>query len=59
MAFYTLVLQFCLRNGQKKKEDDTFLIKTEEKRNIANIMKSVDGKGTVFTMKLKLQEESF
>ena len=30
--FYTLVLQFYLKNEQKEKEDDTFLSKkTEEK----------------------------
>ena len=27
MVFYTLVLQFYLENGQKKKKDDTFLSK--------------------------------
>ena len=42
-----------------KKEDDTFLRKkTEEKQNIATIMKSAYGEGTVFPMKLKLQGES-
>ena len=30
--------------------------KAEEKQNGANIMISVDGKGTVFPVKLKLQE---
>ena len=33
--------------------------KTEEKQNSATTMISVDGKGTVFSMKLKLQGESF
>ena len=33
--------------------------KTEEKQNSATIMISVDGKGTVFPVKLKLQGESF
>ena len=38
----------------------TFLRKkTEEKQKSASIMISVDGKGTVFPVKLKLQEESF
>ena len=41
-----------------KKEDDTFLRKKAEgKQNSANIMISVDGKGTAFPVKLKLQEE--
>ena len=61
MAFYTLVLQLYLKNEQKKKrEDDTFLTKkTREKQNIATIMKSVDGKGIVLPIKLKLQKEWF
>ena len=33
--------------------------KNREKQNIATIMESVDGKGTVFPMKLKLQGEWF
>ena len=46
--------------GKRKREDDTFLRKKiEEKQNIATIMISVDGKGTIFPVKLKLQEESF
>ena len=46
--------------GRRKEEDDTFLRKkTEEKQNSATIMISVDGKGTVFPVKLKLQGESF
>ena len=32
---------------------------TEEKQIIATIMTSVDGKGIVFPVKLKLQGESF
>ena len=44
--------------GKRKREDDTFLRKKiEEKQNIATIMISVDGKGTIFPVKLKLQEE--
>ena len=40
----------------KRKKEDTFLRqKAEEKQNSANIMISVDGKGTVFPVKLKLQ----
>ena len=55
-----MVLQFYLKNGQKKKKDDIFLRKkTEEKQNSAGIMISVDGKGTVFLLKLRLQCESF
>ena len=43
---------------KRKKEDNTFLRKKEEeKQNSANIMISVDGKGTVFPVKLKLQGE--
>ena len=42
-----------------KKEDDTFLRKkSEEEQNSATIIISVDGKGTVFPVKLKLQGES-
>ena len=56
MVFYTLILQFYLKMGKKKKEDDTFLRKTaEEKQNSVSIIISVDGKGTVFPGKLKLQ----
>ena len=58
MVFYTLILQFYLKMGKKKKEDDTFLRKTaEEKQNSASIIISVDGKGTVFPGKLKFQGE--
>ena len=46
--------------GKRKREDDTLLRKKiEEKQNIATLMISVDGKGTIFPVKLKLQEESF
>ena len=45
---------------KNKKEDDNFLRKkTEEKQNSAAMMISVDGIGTVFPVKLKLQGESF
>ena len=45
---------------RKKYEDDTFLRKkTEEKRNSATIMISVDGKSTGYPLKLKLQVKSF
>ena len=45
MVFYALVLQFYLKNGQKKKEDDTFLSKkTVEKVDFC---------------RCKLQRESF
>ena len=60
MVFHFLVLQFYLKNGQRKKENDTFLKKkAEERQNGATTMISVDGKGTVFPMKLILQGESF
>ena len=45
---------------KRKKENYIFLRKkAEEKQNSATTMISVDGKGTVFSMKLKLQGESF
>ena len=60
MMFHFLVLQFYFKNGQNKKENDTFLKKeAKEKKNSATTMISVDGKGTVFPMKLELQGESF
>ena len=44
--------------NKSKKQDDIFLSKkTEEKQNKATIMISVDGIGTVFPIKLKLQGE--
>ena len=47
---------FIKKNGQRKEEDDTFLRKkSDEKQNIATIMISVDGKGAVFPVKLKLK----
>ena len=46
--------------GKRKTEDDTFLRKeTEEKQISVIIMISVDGKGTVFPVKLKLEGETF
>ena len=46
--FYTLVLQFYFKNGQKKKRRwYLFEKKTEEKQNIPTIMISLDGKGAV------------
>ena len=58
MVFYTLILQFYLKNEQRKKEGDTFLRKkTEEKQNYVTIIISIDGKGTVFPVNMKLQEE--
>ena len=62
MVFYTLVLKFYFRNGQNKRtwwwdfsEEKT----TDEKQNSATTLISVDGKGTVFPVKLKSQGESF
>ena len=44
--------------GIRKKEYDTFLRKkTEGKQNSGITMISVDGKGTAFPVKLKLQGE--
>ena len=56
MVFYILVLQFYWKNWQKK-EDDNFLRKKTEKKkqNRATTVISVDGKGTVFPVMLKLQ----
>ena len=34
MMFHFLVLQFYLKNGQKKKENDTFLGKKQKKSKI-------------------------
>ena len=50
MTFYTLDLQFCLKKGQKKKRrwHLSQKKKTEEKQSSADIIISVDGKGTVF-----------
>ena len=59
MIFHFLVLQVYLKNGQNKKNDTFLRKKAEEKQNSATTMISVDGKGTVFPMKLKLQGESF
>ena len=46
MVFYTLILQFYLKNEQKKKKKYTFLRgkKTEKTQNRATMMISVDGK---------------
>ena len=52
-------------SGLKQKKSDfcvrpwSSLTKPEEKQNSATIMISVDEKGTVFMVKLKLQGESF
>ena len=54
MLFYILVLLFYLK---EKKMIPLRGKKTEEKQNRAIIMISVDGKGTVFPVKLKLQGE--
>ena len=60
MLFYFLVLQFYQRMGKRTEEDDTFLRKkTEHKQNSATTTISVNGKGTFFPVKLKLQGESF
>ena len=51
---------FIQKLGKEKKQNDTFLKKkAEEQQNSATTMISVDGKGTIFPMKLKLHGESF
>ena len=62
--FYTLVLQFYFKNGQKKRKQKKNMVhfwgkKAEEKQNSVTIMISVDRKGTLFPAKLKLQGQSF
>ena len=61
--FYALILQFYLKTGHRKKkmipEQNKIKKKTYKKQNSATIMISVDGKVTVFSMKLNLQGESF
>ena len=45
---------------KEKKENNTFLRKkTEEEQNSVTIMISVNGKGTFFLVKLKLEVDSF
>ena len=58
MMLYTLVLQFYLKHEQKKKTRSYLSEqKNRRKTNSATIMISVDGIGTVFPVKLKLQGE--
>ena len=60
MVFSALVLQFLSKKiSKRKKKDDTFLKKKnrKEKQNRVTVMISVDGKRTVFLVKLKLQGE--
>ena len=45
--------------GKRKKEDDPILRKKKQKKNSVTIIIAVDGKETVFPMKLKLEVESF
>ena len=59
-SFTIWFYNFIKNMGKRKKQDDTFLRKkTEKQQNSATIMTSVDGKGTVFTVKLELKGESF
>ena len=44
---------------KEKKEDNTFLRKKTGRKNSVTMMAYVDGKGTVFTVKLKLEGKSF
>ena len=51
-----------LKQCAKEKRNMTHICwkkKKEEKQNSVTIMTSVDGKGTVFLVKLKLEEKSF
>ena len=53
-----MVLQFYLKNGEKKKRPGYLSEeKNIKKKNRATILVSVDGKGTVFPVKLKIQAE--
>ena len=56
MAFYTLVYTILLKNGKRKKGNDTFLRKkkTEEKQNRVTIMISVHGKGDSFYSEVEI-----
>ena len=59
---FTLYFGFAmlLKEWEKeKKEDNTFLRKKTGRINSATMMAYVDGKGTVFTVKLKLEGKSF
>ena len=66
MVFYTFGFTVSLKKGQKKKRK-WYLSnwkkkkkkKQREKQNSATMMISVDEKGAVFLVKLKLQGESF
>ena len=57
---FTLWFYNIFKTIGKRKKNDTILRKsTEEKQNSVTKMISVDGKVTVFPVKLKLEEESF
>ena len=56
MVFDTFILQLYLKKWARKHQYDK---RAEEKQASATIMISIDGKGTVFPVKLKLQRESF
>ena len=58
MMFYVLILQFYLKNGQRKKNDTFLKKKSDEQQNSATTMIYIDGKGTIFSTKLKLHGES-
>ena len=55
MVFYILVLQFYWKNWQKKKMITFWGKRQKKKQNRATTVISVDGKGTVFPVMLKLQ----
>ena len=59
MLFYTLPLQCYQNNCQRERRWYISKEKTEEKQKSVTIMISVDGKGTVCLVKLKLEWESF
>ena len=56
MVFDTFILQLYLKKWARKHQYDK---RAEEKQASATIMISIDGKGTVFPVKLKLQRETF
>ena len=62
MTFKILHFRFKIllkKMGKRKKEDYTFLRNKTEEKNSTTIIISVDGKRTVFPVKLKLQRDLF
>ena len=52
-------IMFLKQQAKEKNVDKTLRKNAEEKQNSVTIMISVDGRGTVFSVKLKLEGESF